>query len=108
MDQQFCPGKEKMSVTHKKSHISDVLEEHCYLKIWKKKKERRKSIYSTCKENYKKEKKVLAIYGKILYSIYLSAVRQTPHDDAGHRKASQCFMDFKKKFKKVIDKNFIL
>lgn len=48
----------------------------------------------------KKRKKVLAIYGKILYSIYLSAVRQTPHDDAGHRKASQCFMDFKKEIQK--------
>ena len=66
------------------------------------KKERRKSIYSTCKENYKKRKKVLAIYGKILYSIYLSAVRQTPHDDAGRRKASQCFMDFKKEIQKKL------
>ena len=88
-----------MSVTHKKipylrrarrTLISQDME----------KKERRKSIYSTCKENYKKRKKVLAIYGKILYSIYLSAVRQTPHDDAGHRKASQCFMDFKKEIQK--------
>ena len=89
-----------MSVTHKKipylrrarrTLLSQDME----------KKERRKSIYSTCKENYKKKKKkVLAIYGKILYSIYLSAVRQTPHDDAGHRKASQCFMDFKKEIQK--------
>ena len=92
-----------MSVTHKKipylrrarrTLLSQDME----------KKERRKSIYSTCKENYKKRKKVLAIYGKILYSIYLSAVRQTPHDDAGHRKASQCFMDFKKEIQKSCSK----
>jgi len=70
---------------------------------------RKKSIYSICKENYKKRKKGLAIYGKILYSIYLSAVRQTPHDDAGHRRASQCFKEFpKRNSKKVVDKNFFL
>lgn len=73
------------------------------------KKERRESIYSTCKENYKKRKKVLAIYEEILYSIYLSAVRQTPHDDAGRRRASQCFIEFQKRnSKKVVDKKFIL
>ena len=32
------------------------------------KKERRKSIYSTCKENYKKRKKVLAFCKKVLYT----------------------------------------
>lgn len=73
-----------------------MLEEHCYLKIWKKRKEENQYIVHVKKIT----KKVLAIYGKILYSIYLSAVRQTPHDDAGHRKASQCFMDFKKEIQK--------
>ena len=76
-----------------------MLEEHCYLKIWKKRKEENQYIVYV-KKITKKRKKVLAIYGKILYSIYLSAVRQTPHDDAGHRKASQCFMDFKKEIQK--------
>lgn len=75
-----------------------MLEEHCYLKIWKKRKEENQYIVHVKKIT--KKKKVLAIYGKILYSIYLSAVRQTPHDDAGHRKASQCFMDFKKEIQK--------
>lgn len=97
----------EMSVTHKKipylrrarrTLLSQDME----------KKERRKSIYSTCKENYKKRKKVLAIYGKILYSIYLSAVRQTPHDDARTQESEPMLHGFKKKFKKVIDKNFIL
>ena len=77
-----------------------MLEEHCYLKIWKKRKEENQYIVHVKKITKKKKKKVLAIYGKILYSVYLSAVRQTPHDDAGHRKASQCFMDFKKEIQK--------
>ena len=57
MDQQFCPGKRNGPVQLiKKSHISDVLK-RTLLSQDMEKKERRKSIYSTCKERCQKKKK---------------------------------------------------
>ena len=96
-----------MSVTHKKIPYLRRAQ-RTLLSQDMEKKERRKSIYSTCKENYKKEKKCLQFMGKscIVSICQRWGKRPTMTQDTGKR-ANASWIS-KKKFKKVIDKNFIL
>ena len=91
--------REKWAWLIKKSHISDVLEEHCYLKIWEKRKEENQYIVHV-KKITKKEKKCLQFMGKscIVSICQRWGKRPTMTQDAGKR-ANASWIS-KKKFKK--------